>query len=315
MHGSGLHITILTLTRNAARYLRECLESVRAQGRDRERVQHLVLDSCSTDGTPELARAAGAEVSSEPDTSLYQALNRGVRLARGEVIGWLNADDALTPGALDAVERAFERAPGLDLVVGDCEYAHPWGYEVRKGSARALRRIREGSTSPQWVVPLAAWFRTATLRRLGPYDESLRIAADLDLWFRAAAATPPLRVAHAGAVLGTFRVHEGSLSTGATLARTRDETLAVCARWMDDPSVSRGVRRHATYVHRRDQLFQIVEAGAPEDPLRRSLWTVRQVKRLRPHGIGAAWDARVQLAGAVLQGVRALARSILPTRR
>jgi hypothetical protein len=162
------------------------------------------------------------------------------------------------------------------------------------------------------VVPLAACFRAATLWRLGPYDETLRIAADLDLWFRAASASPPLRVAHAGGVLGTFRVHEGSLSTGATLARTREETLAVCARWMNDPAAPPGVRRHAAYVHRRDQLFAIVEAGAPADPLRRSLWTLRQVARLRPGGIGAAWDARVQLAGAVREGILHGVGRILP---
>jgi glycosyltransferase involved in cell wall biosynthesis len=306
-----MRITVLTPTLNAARFLPGCLESVRTQDWPRERTQHLVLDGRSTDGTAAIATASGAEVSVEKDASLYEAVNRGVGLATGDVIGWLNADDTLMPGALAAVAGAFERAPDLDLVVGDCCYAYPWGTMVRRGSARSLQRIRAGSTSPQWVVPLAAWYRAEVLKRLGPYDARYRITADLDLWFRAANASPPLRVAHAGCVLGTFRVHEESLSSGRSLSTTREETLAVCSRWMEDPAVPRGIRRHARYIHRRDQLFQRVETDAPSEPLHRMLWILREVGRLRPRGIGAGWDARVLLLGTTLQAGKHLARSIV----
>jgi glycosyltransferase involved in cell wall biosynthesis len=311
VQGDGLVITLLTPTRNAARYLPECIASVRGQAWTRERLQHLVLDGNSTDGTVDIARESGAEVSAEADSSLYEALNRGVRLARGEVTGWLNADDLLAPGTLSAVARMFARDPALDLVVGDCCYASPGMKLVRRGSARALDAIRRGATSPQWVVPLAAWYRTTTLRRLGPYDVRYRIAADLDLWFRAASADPPLRVAHAGAVLGTFRVHEGSLSTGTNVTRTTEETLAVCARWMTDPSAPPGVRRHALYVHRREDLAARIRGETHATPVARFLRTVLAVGDLQSPGIGAAWDNRELLLGAAARAGIHLSRALV----
>jgi glycosyltransferase involved in cell wall biosynthesis len=307
----GLVITLLTPTRNAARHLPECIASVRRQDWTRERLQHLVLDGNSTDGTIDIARESGAEVSAEPDVSLYEALNRGVRLARGEITGWLNADDVLAPGSLSAVARMFARDPALDLVVGDCCYASPELRLVRRGSAGALGAIRSGATSPQWVVPLAAWFRTATLRRLGPYDVRYRIAADLDLWFRAASAAPRLRVAHAGAVLGTFRIHDGSLSTGTNVARTTEETLAVCSRWMTDPAAPPGVRRHALYVHRREDLAARIRGEAHATPLARFLRAVRALGELQSPGIGAAWDNRELLLGAAARAGIHLSRVVV----
>lgn len=304
-------ITVLTPTRNAARHLPECLASIRRQDWPREQMQHLVLDGISTDPTAALAAESGAEISAEQDTSLYQALNRGVRLARGEIIGWLNSDDILAPGALSAIARRFERDPTLDLVVGDCCYAYPDLKIVRCGSAGALDAIRRGARSPQWVVPLAAWFRAETLRRLGPYDLRYRIAADLDLWFRAASAGTPLRVAHVGGVLGTFRVHDGSLSTGTNVTRTTEETLAICSKWMTDPAVPPGVRRHALYVHRREDLAARIRGETHATALTRFRRTIRAVNELQSPGVGAAWDARVVILGAAAQAGVYLSRVLL----
>jgi glycosyltransferase involved in cell wall biosynthesis len=103
-------ITIVTPCLNAAETLEECLRSVREQ--DYPRLEHVVVDGGSTDGRVQILEAAeGIQFISEPDEGRPDAANKGVRLATGEVIGFLNADDRYEPGALRAVGEALAANP------------------------------------------------------------------------------------------------------------------------------------------------------------------------------------------------------------
>ena len=89
-----MRISLVTPTLNAATYLGEALSSVREQ---QIAVEHIAVDGGSTDGTLELLHESGARVISEPDSGLYDAINKGVGLSTGDVVGFLNADDLLPP--------------------------------------------------------------------------------------------------------------------------------------------------------------------------------------------------------------------------
>ncbi len=182
----------------------------------RDGIEHVVVDGESTDRSAELARAAGARVLVGRDGSLYEALNKGIREARGEFVVWLNADDLLLPDAVLRVVEAARAAPAAELVVGDYELLDGERREVVHSPRGALEVIRNGKRGRAWVVPLVAVFRTATLRALGPYSTRHKVMGDLDMWLRAAARTPPRAIAEvdAGGVLGVFRVHPASLSVG-----------------------------------------------------------------------------------------------------
>ena len=94
-----MRITIVTPSLNRGSMLADALESVIAQN-DRD-VEHIVVDGGSTDMTAAvLLRFPTIKVVAEPDRNLYEALNKGVRAATGEIIGFLNTDDRLSPGAL-----------------------------------------------------------------------------------------------------------------------------------------------------------------------------------------------------------------------
>src|ERR1700737_4047233 len=100
-------ISIVTPCLNSAATLQQTLDSVRDQGYPV--VQHIVVDAGSGDGTLDLLAAApGIEYISEPDEGLSDGLNKGIRMSRGDLIGWLNADDVYLPGALQAVGRAYQ---------------------------------------------------------------------------------------------------------------------------------------------------------------------------------------------------------------
>ena len=141
----GMKITILTAALNPGSALRDCLESVAGQrlpvGIE---VEHIVLDGASTDGTvAALERWAGEgpgrAFRSGPDGGFYEALNSGIRLAGGDVVGILNADDYYFDGqALARVVEAFSEA-GVDGVYGDLVYV------AGKGSRKKMEKIFQGS--------------------------------------------------------------------------------------------------------------------------------------------------------------------------
>ncbi|MBF0285712.1 MAG: glycosyltransferase, partial [Magnetococcales bacterium] len=130
-------ISIVTPSFNQGRYLEENLRSVLEQ--HYPRVEQIVIDGGSTDETREvLARYRGslAHVISEPDRGQGHAINKGMALASGTLLTWLNSDDRLAPRALFAMALAFHRT-GADLVAGVCQL-----FEEGKETARHLAACR-----------------------------------------------------------------------------------------------------------------------------------------------------------------------------
>ena len=206
-------ITVVTPCLNAADTIREALESVRSQGYPR--VEHLVIDGGSTDGTLEVLEGAeGVRFVSEPDGGRVDAVNKGVAMASGDVIGWLNADDRYEPGALRAVGEALAEQPGAAWVTGYCRIIDGSGREIRRGVTAYknafLRRFSYGLYLTQnFVSDPATFVRRDVLREAGPLDERYAISHDYDLWLRVARRGDPVVLRR---YLSSFRMVEGTLS-------------------------------------------------------------------------------------------------------
>lgn len=180
-------ISIVTAVLNRVDTVGRAIESLRAQ--DYRSVEHIIVDGVSTDGTLDVCRrmaADGTKILSEPDEGIYDAINKGIELATGDVIGVLHADDFLaSEDVLSRVAEAFEDA-AVDAVYGDLEYvsAHNPGRVIRTWRAGPfdLERLEWG-----WMPPHPTLYvRSQVVNRLGPYDTSYRIAADYDAvlrWF------------------------------------------------------------------------------------------------------------------------------------
>ncbi|MDH3282223.1 MAG: glycosyltransferase, partial [Gammaproteobacteria bacterium] len=118
-----MKISVVTVVRDAVTTIEDTLKSVISQ--DHPDVEHIIVDGASTDGTREVLdryRSHVAQLVSEPDSGIYAAMNKGLRLAGGEVIGFLNADDVYAhAGVLTIIERVLAD-PELDACYADLVY-------------------------------------------------------------------------------------------------------------------------------------------------------------------------------------------------
>ena len=207
-------ITIVTPSFNAAATIEEALASVRGQHYPGE-VEHLVVDGGSTDGTVEiLERTPGIRWISEPDEGLSDAINKGVAMAKGELIGWLNADDWYEPGALQAVGRAYEENPGAVWITGRCRIIDEEGKEIRRGVTAYKNFLLDHYSFPLYLtqnfISCPATFVTKRgYEEAGPLKIEHRVSMDYDVFLRIAKRHDPVVLKRE---LAVFRMFEGTLS-------------------------------------------------------------------------------------------------------
>jgi glycosyltransferase len=181
----SLQVSVITAVKNRASTLGACLRSVQAQTwRD---IEHIVVDGGSTDGTLGVlaaSRARLAKLICEPDRGVYDALNKGIREASGDIVGFMHADDEFaSEHTLARVARAFED-PGVDAVYGDLVYVR------RDEPDRIVRYWRAGRYTREqlangWMPPHPTFYvRRNVYRQFGAFDTRFKIAADYENMLR-----------------------------------------------------------------------------------------------------------------------------------
>ena len=223
-----MKISIITVSFNAARTIADTLESVAAQ--THPEIEHIVVDGASTDSTLEIIQRHRKHISrliSEPDQGIYDAMNKGLVSATGEIIGFLNADDVYADnGVLERVSAIMAK-DDLDALFGDAEFVSP----TRPN--QPLRRYRSERFRPEriawgWMPAHPALFlRRSVYERFGKFRTDYRIAGDFELVARIFHGGT-LAYRHVPEVL--VRMRTGGISTGGwrnTLLLNR-EVLRAC---------------------------------------------------------------------------------------
>lgn len=221
-----MKISIITAVLNNAAGIAETVDSV--LGQNYPELEYIVIDGGSTDGTLavlESYRPRLAALVSEPDHGIYDAMNKGISRATGDVIGIINSGDRYLPGAFEVVEAAFgkeSRALEECIFWGDVEYE-------RLGLVRGFRRgnLLRGAFAPHpsMFVPRAVY------RRIGLYDDSFRLLGDYEFMYRAINVCG-IRPLYVPAPIAFYR--EGGLSDRHIAACLRDE-LRVKLRYGQSP--------------------------------------------------------------------------------
>lgn len=179
-----MKISIITITYNSAKTLPRALESV--QGQTYGEIEHIIVDGASTDGTKAMIEAYAKQHNnvrwiSEPDEGIYNALNKGIRMATGDVIGFLHSDDVFfSPDSVAQIAAAFADET-VDVVYGDLQYCN---------GDKVTRRWVSNAFDPcalkfGWMPPHpTVYVRKKVYEQVGPYDEWFRISADYDMILR-----------------------------------------------------------------------------------------------------------------------------------
>ena len=214
-------VSVVTPTLNQANFLQRTLASVQAQ--TYPFVEHIVVDGGSTDGTLEILASAAASTSlryvSGPDAGMYDAVNKGLAMASGEVHAYLNSDDVYPPWAVETAMSIFERRRAIDIVYGDgMKVEHETGVQ-RLRLLPPFDRLRVANYD-SLLQPAVFWRRRIT-ERLGGFDASMRYVADLDFWLRAAGGGAAIEQVHE--MLAFERLHAGRLSTAQKEAMAVEE--------------------------------------------------------------------------------------------
>ena len=225
-------ISIVTPSFNQASFIGEALESVRLQNYDN--CEHLVIDGMSTDGTVDLLRGLAANQeqqrllwTSDRDSGQSEALNKGFRQAKGDIIGWLNSDDRYRAGCFEHVVRAFDDHPDVDIIYGD--------YLIVDEAGKAIRIRREIEFSAfillyhriLYIPTTATFFRRKIFDDGNWLDEKLQYAMDLEFFIRLLGRG--YRFKHISQLLADFRMQPNSKTCSSPDLQRREHQEVVFA--------------------------------------------------------------------------------------
>lgn len=177
-------VSIITPSLNQGEFIEDCIISVKAQ--TYQNFEHIIVDGGSTDETLKILRKYEGTYNmrwiSEKDTGIYNAVNKGVRMAEGDIISYINCDDFYFPWTLELIVSVFEK--GADIVYGNMI---SWNIEkdvVRffiPPSPDKIRKILEKVSLGQPAV----FLHRSAIDKVGLFDESLKASGDYDYWLRA----------------------------------------------------------------------------------------------------------------------------------
>jgi glycosyltransferase involved in cell wall biosynthesis len=224
----GMKVTVITVSYNSQDTIQKTIDSVANQ--TWPNIEHIVIDGASRDSTVEIILRSNSTIThfvSEPDTGVYQAMNKGLKLASGDVIAFLNSDDTYSsPQIVETVVRSMQ-SKGWDALYGNVEFFHT------TDPHKVVRTYDSSRFSPSrigwgWMPAHPALFlRRAVYEQFGCFCEDFKIAGDYEFVARIF-KSGELKSQHIDKVL--VRMQTGGLSTAGLAAtyRLNKEILRAC---------------------------------------------------------------------------------------
>lgn len=177
-----MKLTIVTPSYNQGKYIKRTIDSVLSQ--DIDDMEYIIVDGGSTDDTIDIIKSYGTQIvwKSEKDKGQTDAVNKGIRQATGDIIGWLNSDDIYFPHALKKVMQVFNDNPDVNVVYGNAQhiaeddsyiedyYTEPYNYERLKSIC--------------YICQPSVFFRKSVVDKYGYLDDTLNYCMDYEYWLR-----------------------------------------------------------------------------------------------------------------------------------
>ena len=202
-------ISVVMPSYNHVWYLGKSLQSIIDQAGVQTEI--IVVDDGSTDGSLDIIKQFEHRLSywaTGPNRGLGPVLAKGMKRTSGEILGWVNSDDYLEPGALSVVETYFHDHPRVDVIYGDMKWVNRAG-EVVKNQREVAFDLGSLLWDYNYIPQPSTFWRRGVWDRSGGIDESLRCAMDYDLWLKFLSCGA--RFKHIPTVLSTVRVYPEQL--------------------------------------------------------------------------------------------------------
>ncbi len=212
-----MKISVLTPSYNQDKYLEKCLKSVNDQSSKDYDLEHIVIDGGSTDGTKYILKEFNSNNIiwlSEKDEGQSDALNKGLNLATGEIIGWINSDDYYLEGTINKINKIFENNKEVKWIIGYCKIIDENGNEMKSWLTSYKNFLLNHYNFnmllfEDFISQPAVFFRKSLVDDCGWIDKGLHFAMDYDLWLRFAKHSKPFILKE---YLSSFRRHNTSKS-------------------------------------------------------------------------------------------------------
>lgn len=251
MNQQPLKISIVTPSFNQDKYIRETIESVLSQKYDN--LEYFVIDGKSTDRSVSILREYEQSLRwvSEPDNGQSDAINKGLRMTTGDIITYLNSDDILLPGSLQAVSDYFSSHPTCEWVTGYTKIIDEKGTEHHKlitAYKNFLIRHYRWSTLmvTNYLNQMSTFWRKTAMDAVGFFAEDEHFVMDYEYWIRLAKRGKPGIIPRE---LSCFRLHSSSKSVKYT-RRQIAEAYQIVAR-----TEKNFLLRLLNFIHGRCTLF------------------------------------------------------------
>jgi glycosyltransferase involved in cell wall biosynthesis len=259
-------ISVITPCLNGARYLGEAIESVLMQGYSN--IEHIVADGGSTDGTLEiLSRYSHLKILSSPDRGMYDALNRALAVAEGELIGILNSDDCYADDIFSSVVEAFRDESVMALAGGAVAFG-----DAANDDPLVVERLTPVGIDLLFQSTLGnpsinAWFfRASVFAQIGRFDATYRVAGDREFMLRFAFSG--LGYVETQKLVCRYRMHPDSMTFGGN-EEIWDTVLREHSRMTDlylcKPALSKRARVLIKQARTRDTLLGAIHAARQYD--------------------------------------------------
>ena len=227
-------ISIITPVYNRVEMLEQTILSVLKQ--KYSNLEYIIVDGGSTDGTVDLIKHyeesimegefEGVELKwlSEKDNGMYHAIMKGMKLATGDVVAWINSDDMYHTGALHIVGELFAQLPDVAWLTGTPTLYNSQGLCVKTFPTQywTWKRFQRGDF--RWLQQESTFFRRELFNRVGGLNLEYKLAADFDLWCKMFQVA---RLYSVSTILGGFRQHGNQLSV-AGVAKYEAEVKQIC---------------------------------------------------------------------------------------
>ena len=205
-------VSIITPVLNGIKFLEPCLHSVLNQSYPH--IEHIFVDGGSTDGTLEVLARYQAKYPdrirfiSEPESGPESAWNKGLRLAKGEIFGWLGADDTYELGTIQIIVEFFKANPEAYFVFGGGNLINEKGEIIRSTPYKKDFDLKEAINDKCEIPATSAFYRREVIDKVGFINTSTRIS-ELDFWIRVGKV---FRIYRIDGILSNFRMHKDSFS-------------------------------------------------------------------------------------------------------